>query len=191
MGLRKVFGIGALLLLTAVPLKAQGLWEPEIGIRMGWSQSKVNGAADAVNSIDFPGLTSISTVLGSAPGNIGRAPLFAVIPLVSRIALTPELGFNELSLGGTAVTLWQAGLVANYAITPKVYAGVGGSFFFVRIAGTEQAQGGLLANVGYRLHLSKTLRLRIEGFYNGRPSANVLSESYAFGLTLGVSTILK
>lgn len=186
-----MWGLAVAGLLGAGPLRAQQLWEPELGIRGGWSQTKVNGAANAINFIDFPGQVSLSTVTGGAPGNVGRAPLFAVIPLAARIALVPEMGWNELSLSGSAVTIWQAGAVANYALTPRIYAGAGASLFFLRAGATEQAQGGLLVNAGYRIPISRTLRLRIEGYYNGRPTANVLNESYAFGVSLGVSTVLK
>ena len=170
----------------AARLQAQQLWEPEIGIRAGWTNVKINGVPNAVNFLDFPGSASFFASNGAA----GRAPLFATIPLSARLALSPELGFTELA-GSGAATVWETAASVEYAFTPKVYAGAGPNLLFVRAGGAEQAQLGIQASVGYRVHLSRLLRLKLEGFFAERPKANLLVESHAFGVALAFSTVLK
>ncbi|MFI5235054.1 MAG: hypothetical protein ACHQXA_05030 [Gemmatimonadales bacterium] len=185
MGQRILSGIATLSLVVAVSAQAQGAWEPELGIRAGWTNVKIDGAPDAINFIDFPGGVQLLSSVAA-----GRAPLFAVIPVSDKFAVSPEFGFNELSASGSA-TLWQAGVTADYAITSKFYAGAGASLFFLRSSSFEQAQGGYQAKAGYRIHLARLLRLRLEAFFNGRPKTNHLPQSNAFGVSLGVSTVLK
>lgn len=171
----------------AARLQAQQLWEPEIGIRGGWTHLKIDQTgSNPVNFVDLP---------GTAPniGNIsGRAPLFAVIPVGARLAISPEVGMADVSSGpAPSSMLWELGTTLDYAFTPHIYAGAGATFSFVRVGISENAVGGYQAKAGYRISAGRALRLRLEAFYNGRPKSNLLPKADLFGISLGVSTSLK
>lgn len=183
MGIRRLTAVVGALLVAAVPLRAQNMWEPEIGIRGGWTHLNVDPSS-SYDFADLPGSPNLVDGLGS------RAPLFAVIPLTARLALSPELGLADLQAGGGS-TAWETGLTADYAFTTHVYAGIGATLSFVRVGGTENAGGGIQAKAGYRLAVTRTLHLRFEGFVNDRPKSHLLPKQTLYGLSFGISTSLK
>lgn len=173
--------------LGAVPAAAQRMWEPEIGIRGGWTHAKFDQPGN--NTADFLDLPGAAPNLGSLSG---RAPLFAVIPVGARLAISPEVGMADVSVGlGGGTTFWELGTTLDYAFTPHIYAGAGATFSFVRIGTTENAGGGYQAKAGYRIMAGRALRLRLEAFYNGRPKSNLLPKVDLYGISLGVSTRIK
>lgn len=177
----------AAVLCIAAPLRAQRAWELEIGIRGGWSHLHLDQAG--TNDIDFADVPGSGNVLN---GLAGRAPLFAVIPVGGRFALSPELGIADLSAGfGGSNTSWETGVTLDYAFTGHLYAGAGATFSFIRAGASENAGGGYQAKAGYRIPLGRALRLRVEAFFNGRPQGNLLPEQTLYGVSLGASASLK
>ena len=184
---RIMWGLAVAGLLGAGPLRAQRAWEPEIGIRGGWSHLHLDQASN--NSLDFVDVPGSGNLLG---GLAGRAPLFAVIPVGGKLALSPEVGMTDVSTGlGGPNTDWETGLTLDYAFTDHLYAGAGATLSFVRAGTTENAGGGYQAKGGYRVRLGRALRLRLEAFFNGRPKSHLLPEQNLYGLSLGASASLK
>ena len=173
--------------LAAARLQAQQLWEPEIGIRGGWTHLHLDQSGNNnVDLVDVPGSGNLLN------GLAGRAPLFAVIPVGGRFALSPELGMTDVSAGISGPsTDWESGLTLDYAFTDHLYAGAGATLSFVRVGTVENAGGGYQAKAGYRIRLGRTLRLRLEAFFNGRPRSHLLVAQNLYGLSLGASAKLK
>lgn len=187
MGNRISCCVAAAVLCTAAPLRAQRAWEPEIGIRGGWSHIHLDQAG--TNDLDFVDVPGSGTVLN---GLAGRAPLFAVIPVGGKLALSPELGMTDVSAGISGPNVqWETGMTLDYALTDHWYAGAGATLSFVRVGTAENAGGGYQAKAGYRIRVGRALRLRLEAFFNGRPKSHLFPEQNLYGLSLGTSASLK
>jgi hypothetical protein len=90
--------------------------------------------------------------------------------------------------GGTAATLANIGARADYALTPKVYAGAGGAVGFINTSGTSETQLAVQGAVGYRLNLSSSLRGRIEAQATFWGKAENVGAINTYSLLFGVGT---
>ena len=152
--MRRTFVLLALVAGLTTTVQAQKAWQSEIGIQGGYMRL-VNAGGGGHN--DYLGLPGFN--LGSA------APFtpafFAVFPWKEKMGI--ELGVAAAQLqGNLAASLAEVDLRINYALTPQVYAGVGGALDFINNAGTSDQQLGLQAAVGYRKHLTGPLMGRLE-----------------------------
>lgn len=180
--MRKLFVIGALGVL-ATPALAQHVWQPEIGVQAGFSSVTPAGrGANATTFIDLPGGTFLNALLT-------YAPLYAVIPAGRRLAVEPQLGFDQVNVGGTAATLARVGLRLDYGFGSGFYGAAGGVLNYVSPS-SAKTQVGLQAGVGYRRHLGGSINGRIEANWVTTHSSDLLQAFNAYSVLLGVSSSL-
>jgi hypothetical protein len=175
----------ALLAGAAAPVAAQRMWQPEIGIRAGFTRFDDPNSDDYFDVIDLP-----------APGGIavsaalGEAPLYGIIPVSDRLAVQPTFGFQNLSGSSTELSALIAGVRLNIAITRSFYAGVGGTAYLVKTNGLEDTEGAIEGAVGYRHDFGGRFRGSAELFYEKREQSVLLTQVNAFGLRLGMGYAL-
>src|SRR5260221_694458 len=183
------YGVPPLLALLAVTrlaggeAGAQARWWPEIGVRGGFIRAKPAGTsvADHKNAIDFPG--------------VGNGSIFAIIPVWHRLALEPNVGFSQISLGVpgftpffVSATRTDLGLRWDYAITAHLFAAAGGQLLYVESAGLHDTQLGAAVAAGYRASLSRRFVARVEAqvLATARGYRNDLQPVNTYSALLGI-----
>jgi len=174
-----VLGLAALMATSAQAQR--GSWQGEIGIQGGFSRVKPSGtsAKDYIDLFDVPGF-SLSPLVPS------YGSLFAIIPWKDKIAIEPTLSVSQLSAGGS-FSLATLGVRADYALTPKVYAAVGGTLGYVETAGQHESQLGVQAALGYRLRLTSGLNGRVEANWQSTKKSNLVGPANVYSVLFGVS----
>ena len=174
--------------------RPQGSWRPELGVQGGFSRFKFAGTGSLSKPADF----------FDAPGFVGLAPaipagisaLYAIVPAARQLALEVSFTTAQLSIArpllpaALGVTVASAGLRADYAITPNVYAAAGGTLGFVETSGQHQTQLGLEAAAGYRLHLGRRLGGRVEASWQSTKKTKLLPPWNTYSLLFGFSGIV-
>jgi hypothetical protein len=182
--LRKLLAFGALVVM-ATAANAQQTWQPEIGVQGGFSSIKPAGTgANSTTLIDLPGGSFITTILS-------YAPLYAIVPVGKRIALEPQLGASQLTLGATAVTVARVGLRLDYSFGPGLYGAAGTVLNIVEPGSPGNKQVGLQVGVGYRTHLAGSLNGRVEGNWVTTHASDVAAAFNTYSILLGVSSTLS
>lgn len=165
---------------AAAPVAAQQMWQPEVGIRAGWTRFTAPNSSNHFDIIDLP-------MTGGYSGVMNPSSLYGIIPLKGRFALQPTLGFGTVDIsGGTNVGAFSPGLRLNVAIKSGLYAGVGATAYIVKSQGLEATQGGYEAAVGYRRAMGSRLHGSAEFFYEKREQDNVLDKWNSYGVRLGM-----
>lgn len=164
--------------------QAQRAWQTEIGIQGGYARMKPagTGASDHIDAFGVPNFT----VAGILPST---GSLFAILPWRNKIAIETSLSANQgnaVAFFGDA-TLFNLGIRGNYAITPTVYAAVGGALQWVESGGQSETQLGVQAAFGYRFRFVAGLRGRVEASALFLGSSELLSPANVYSLNFGVS----
>jgi hypothetical protein len=181
--LRKLLLIGALGIL-ATPVTAQRLWQPEIGMQGGFSSFRPAGTgASSTTLIELPGGSFLTTILS-------YAPLYAVIPVGNRLAVEPQLGASQVTLGGNAITIARVGLRLNFGFGPGLYGAAGTVLNIVEPGSPGNKQVGLQVGVGYRTHLAGSLNGRVEANWVTTHASDVAGAFNTYSVLLGVSSTL-
>jgi hypothetical protein len=179
-----LFTLAALAALAAPGAAAQGRWTPDIGFQAGMTRVKPAGTGlpDQVDGWDLPGD-------GSSYGT-----LFAIIPVTRRLAVEPSVSASQFSFGdaaqlfnfaaGTNVTL---GLRGNIAIVSGLYVAVGGAALYAESGGTHSQQLGVVAAVGYRVHVRPRVAVRLEAQGTSMRRSDIARPFNVYALLLGVS----
>ncbi len=182
--MRPLLTLLAFTTLTGGEAGAQARWGPEIGVRGGFIRAKPAGTsvADHKNAIDFPG--------------VGNGSIFAIIPVWHRLALEPNVGFSQISLGVpgftpffVSATRTDLGLRWDYAITAHLFAAAGGQLLYVESAGLHDTQLGAAVAAGYRASLSRRFVARVEAqvLATARGYRNDLQPVNTYSALLGIS----
>jgi hypothetical protein len=182
--LRTLLAIGAFLVL-ANPANAQRVWEPEIGFQAGFSSVKPAGTGgNSSTFIDLPGGGFFSAILT-------YAPLYAVVPVGNRLALEPQIGASQVTLGGTAVTLARIGLRLDYGFGRGFYGAAGGVLNYLdQGAPGGNKQVGLQVGLGYRTRLVGPVRGRLEASWVSTHASDLTQAFNAYSVLVGVSSSL-
>ena len=159
--MRKLLAIAALAALTASTAAAQSSWTRELGIQGGFSRLKPagTGASDAINVFDIPG-GSLAFAFPS-----GGTAIFAILPWHNKLAVETQLSGSQMNVGGTPITTARLGLRGDYALSPQLYAAVGGVLNYIDGLSPQTMQLGIQAAVGYRRRLTNTINGRLEGSF--------------------------
>lgn len=182
--MRRTVATLALAAGLATTAQAQRAWQSEIGIQGGFVRIKPAGSGQS-DHIDAFGIPGSAYVLGL----LTHGTLYVVIPWKDKVAIEPSFVITQLN-GGVSVTAGQLGLRANYALTPKVYAALGGELLYLESSIQRSKQLGLLGAVGYRTRLTGPLNARLEARVSTRAKTEELNPNVAYGLLFGVSTRL-
>lgn len=177
--MRKCIAVLALIGLGAGTASAQSSWNSEFGIQGGYARIVVPGTGTKIDAFDLPGF-SISPLLPTYNS------LFAILPYKDKIAIEPSLSASQGNALGDA-TLFNLGLRADYALTPKVYAAAGATLHWVETGGVHETQLGVQAALGYRLHLVGALNARLEAHVIATKKAAQLPPADVYALLFGVS----
>lgn len=179
--MRKLLLIGALAML-ATPVTAQRVWQPEIGVQGGFSSFRPAGTgASSTTLIELPGGSFLTTILT-------YAPLYAIIPVGNRLAVEPQLGASQVTLGGNAITIARVGLRLDYGFGPGFYGTAGTVLNILEPGSPGNKQVGLQVGVGYRTHLAGALNGRIEGNWVTTHASDVAGAFNTYSILLGVSS---
>ena len=196
--MRRLVAVAALTALVAGlrPVRAQSAppsWSPELGVQGGFSRFKFAGTGGQSKPADFfdvPGFVGLAPAI---PAGIGA--LYAIVPVAKQLAVEASFTTAQLSVarpflgvGGLGATVASAGLRADYAITPTVYAAAGGTLGFVETSGQHETQLGVEAAAGYRLHLGRRLGARIEATWQSTRKAKLLPPWNTYSLLFGLSS---
>lgn len=182
--MRKLILIGTLAMLTT-PATAQRVWQPEIGIQGGFSSFRPAGTgASSTTLIDLPGGSFLTAILS-------YAPLFAIIPAGNRLAVEPQLGASQVTLGSNAISIVRVGLRLNYGFGPGFYGAAGAVLNDLEIGSSGDKQVGLQVGVGYRTHLSGPLNGRVEANWVTTHASDVTGAFNTYSVLLGVSSTLS
>lgn len=170
----------SLLVGATAPVAAQQMWQPEIGIRAGWTRFDDPNSSTNYDLIDLP-ITGGFTVAPS-PGS-----LYGIIPLHGRLALRPTFALNSFSISfGPVITSIATGVRLDVEITPRFYAGVGANMYTQKQDGDEDTQGALELAAGYRRPFGGgRLRGSAEAFYEKREKSEGLPKLSSYGVRLG------
>ncbi|HEY6808374.1 MAG TPA: hypothetical protein VI160_06260 [Gemmatimonadales bacterium] len=157
--MRKVFAALSLAALVSTSATAQS-WHTAIGVQGGFSRLKFAGTGqnDAQDLFDVPGGQFIF-------GGLSYGSLYVILPVADKIALEPAFGASQIDLAGQGINVMHLGLRADYAVTPNIYAALGGELLYVGTNGPGTSHSGPLgvtAAVGYRTALTGKLDARIE-----------------------------
>jgi hypothetical protein len=183
---RKLLAIAALAAFGASTGAAQSSWTRELGIEGGYAKVKPagTGASDAINLFDIPGG---SFALYSS---LGGGSVFAILPWHNKLAIETQVTGAQLNIGGTPVTTARLGLRGDYALTPQIYAAVGGVLHYIDGLGTnETMQLGVQAALGYRRRLTKTINGRLEANFTAT-NKKLLGALDVYSIRLGISSSL-
>ncbi len=182
--MQKLLAIGVLAIL-ATPANAQRTWQPEIGVQGGFSSFKPAGTGGSSTTlIDLPGGSFLTTILT-------YAPLYAIIPVGNRLAIEPQLGASQLTVGTTALTLARVGLRLDYGFGPGLYGAAGTVLNILEPGSPGNKQVGLQIGVGYRTHLAGSLNGRVEANWVTTHASDVTGAFNAYSVLLGVSSTLN
>ena len=140
---------------TAANAAAQRGWQPEVGIRGGFTRAVTAGAGAApTDVISVPGF-NLGPVLPLPAG------LYAVIPWSKGLAIETDVAASQLSVGATG-TLFSLGVRGDFALTRNVYAAAGGSVAYSNGVFRNDTQFGVQAAVGYRCAITAGVNGHIE-----------------------------
>jgi len=181
---QRTFAILALLVSLATSAQAQRSWQSEIGIQGGFVRIKPAGTGQA-DQIDVFALPGANYVLGL----LAHGSVYAIIPWSQKLAVEPSFLFAQLNGGGTNTTA-RLGLRADYAFTPKIYAGAGGVLLYLHTPTQQSKTLGLQGAVGYRMHLTGPFNARIEANLTTTKRTDDLNPFVSYGVLFGVSTRL-
>lgn len=181
---RSLRGLAVLLAFLAVPaaLAAQASWQPEVGLRAGFTHMSPSGGT-ALSFWDLPG----GGTAGLAPP--APAALFGVVPMHGPWAVEIGLGMDQFASGFGDLATFVLAPRLDYAITSHLYAGAGPTMTTLRIGGQGITQWGGAAAIGYRVALSPRLTGRVEGFYEHRFEVSTTSfpTTEIYGITIGAA----
>lgn len=172
--------------VAAVPAEAQRAWEPELGIHAGF----MHASPSSGNGVSFWDLPSYG------PAGLGSVPLpgalFGVIPLQGRWAVEIGLSLTDLAGGGGNISTLALAPRLDGSITPHLYAAVGPTMSAIRFGGASGTQWGAAGAVGYRIHLTRGLTGRVEGYFEHRFANDAVgfSDLDLYGVQLGVAAVL-
>lgn len=177
----------SLLLAAFVPAgaAAQGMWQTEFGIRGGYTSYDFTDADVQGSVIDLP---FSGGLLGGA--TLGQAPLYAIIPLNDRMAVSPSFGFQNASFGPN-ITGVIVGARLNYAFSDAFYGAAGPTAYIIKADGSEDTQGAFELALGYRRSAGGSFRLHAEAFYETREESEILPQATAYGIRIGAGTTLS
>jgi len=176
-----------LLILTTAPAgvaAAQARWRPEIGIQGGFARIKPTGTGlpDQIDVWDGPGDgTSYPTV-------------FAIIPVVGRLAIEPSISASQQSIGGevngvigfTATSRVGLTVRGNVALAGGLYAAAGGMLRFSESGAGPATRLGLVVGMGYRVARGGvTARVEAQGV--ALPRSDRFGPTNLYALLLGIS----
>lgn len=174
----------ALLAGAAAPVAAQQMWQPEIGIRAGWTRFDDPNSTTNLDVIDFPGVGGFSQT-------VNPSSLYGIIPLSGRFALQPSGAFYNISVAGNTLTTIGAGIRLNVAITRSIYIAAGPNAYIFKQDGNEDTQGALEGAVGFRHSFNGRFRGSAEGFYEKREQSEALPKLNVYGVRLGFGYALN
>lgn len=166
---------------AAAPVAAQQMWQPEIGIRAGWTRFDDPNSSTNVDLIDLPivgGLGGVSAVNPSS--------LYGIIPVGKRLAIQPGFGWYNATIVGSVATALTAGARLDVALTPSFYAAAGVNGYIIKIDGNEDSQAGFEGAVGYRRPIGGRLRTSAEVFYEKRGKSEALAKLNSYGVRIGL-----
>jgi hypothetical protein len=169
----------ALLAGAAAPVAAQQMWQPEIGIRAGFTRFDDPNSDSYFQSIDIPGVGGFSSVNNPSA-------LYGIIPLNGRFALQPSFGFYNITGALPTLSAISAGVRLNVALTPNVYFAVGPNAYIFKLSGAEDTQGALEGALGYRHPMGSHFQGSVEAFYEKREKSEILPEFNAVGVRIGM-----
>lgn len=168
----------ALLAGAAAPLAAQQMWQPEIGIRAGFTRLDDPNSSSYVDLIDLPSVGGISVA-------VNPSALYGIIPVSARMAIQPNFSFYNTIAGGQVATTFSTGARLNFAINRDFYVAAGPNVYILKADGNEDTQGAVEAAFGYRRAFGGRLRGSAEAFYEKREKSESLQELNAYGLRIG------
>ena len=181
--MRKLVTIAALAALSATAAAAQSSWTTEFGIQGGFAKIKPagTGANDAINTFDIPGGSFLYSTLGASA-------LYIIVPWHNKLAIEGQLGGSQLSTGTGSATVARLGLRADYALSPQIYAAVGGMANYIQGTGmAEHMQLGAQVGVGYRKRLTNSINGRLEANM-AATNKKVLGAFDVYSVQLGISS---
>jgi hypothetical protein len=163
-------------------------WQTAFGIQGGFTRLKQAGTGrnDAIDMFDVPGGQFLY-------GGLSYGSMYVILPVADKIALEPAFGASQVDLTGQIINVMHLGLRADYALTPNIYAAVGGELLYVGTSGLGTSHSGPLgvsAAVGYRTTLTGRLDARIEAraAASGKFNSNLgLPPIDTYSLLFGVS----
>ena len=181
--MRKLLLIGTLGMF-ATPVTAQRAWQSEIGVQGGFSSLRPAGTgASSTTLIELPGGSFLTTILT-------YAPVYAIIPVGNRLAVEPQLGASQVTLGGNAVTVARVGLRLDYGFGPGFYGAAGAVLNSVEPGNPGSKQVGLQLGVGYHTHLTGALNGRVEANWVTTHASDVAGAFNTYSVLLGISSTL-
>jgi hypothetical protein len=172
----------ALLAGAAAPVAAQQMWQPEIGIRAGWTRFDDPNSSGTIDIIDLPSVGGLSAT-------INPSALYGIVPLSGRFALQPNFSFYNTVIPQAVpqvATVFSTGVRLNVAITKDFYAAAGPNVYILKADGNEDTQGAIEAAVGYRRPFGSRLRGTAEAFYEKREKSEALPKLNLYGLRIGM-----
>lgn len=171
----------ALLTGAATPVAAQQMWQPEIGIRAGWTRFDDPNSSSTIDIIDLPSVGGLS-------GTINPSALYGIVPMGGRLALQPNFSFYNVSFPPVpqVATAFSTGVRLNVAITDAFYVAAGPNVYILKADGNEDTQGALEAAFGYRRLFGSRLRGSAEAFYEKREKSEGIPKVNLYGFRLGV-----
>ena len=169
---------------AATPVAAQQMWQPEIGIRAGWTRFDDPNSTTNFDMVDLPGNSGL--VLAAGAPALSPSALYGIIPLSGRFAIQPGFGWYNATILGSVVTAVNLGARLNVALTPSFYAAAGINGYVVKIDGDEDAQAGFEGAVGYRRPMGSHFRTSAEVFYEKRGKSEALAELNSYGVRIGL-----
>jgi hypothetical protein len=180
--MRKLLGFATIALLAAPVLGGQQQWQSEIGIQGGFVRVKPAGTSrnDHFDLFDVPGFALAST-------RPGYASLFVVIPWRRRLAVEPSFAVSQVQQT-LNTTFADLGLRLDYAFTPKFYAAAGATLAAVS-GSVKETQLGVLVAAGYRMHLTGTLRGRVEARVNLQGNSDRYRPRDSYAVLFGLSAV--
>jgi hypothetical protein len=177
--MRKLALIALFTMAAAAPVAAQQMWEPEVGIRAGYSRFSDDEGDTYIDFIDLP-FTGGGAVVPAQGG------LYGIIPLSGRFALRPTASFQNSSLGGTVTTMLATGIRFDVALSESFYLGAGPNAYLLKQNGFEDIQGAIEIAAGYRRDLAERFTMSAELFYEKREKTDFADfDHHTQGLRLG------
>src|SRR2546427_5398837 len=179
--MKKLFVFALFGLLAAPALRAQQLWRSEIGIQGGCARVKPAGTGlnDRIDLFDLPGLDI-------APARPSYTAVFAVIPWSPKLAIEPSFSVSQTQQT-LNTTLADVGLRLDYALSPKFYGAAGLTLGHQSGTALEETQLGALIAGGYRMHLTGSLRGRVEARINLMSKTDRYGPRDVYALLFGLS----
>lgn len=177
--MRKLALLALFTMAAAAPVAAQQMWEPEVGIRAGYTRFSNDDADSYVDFIDLP-------FTGGGAFVPAQGGLYGIVPLSGRFALRPTAAFQNGSFGGTVFTSFTTGIRFDVALSESFYLGAGPNAYLIKIDGAEDIQGAIEIAAGYRRDLAERFTMSAELFYEKREKSLVADfDHHTQGLRLG------